>query len=85
MRDINAQPNIYPRSLFESIELPPPDFSFDMFVYVKALKAGLYENRFKVITPKRIKGSSSWNTGFASIIKMSQKTITAAYKFRSYK
>ena len=85
MRDINAQPNIYPKSLLKTIELPPRDFSFDMFVYAKALKSGLYENRFKVIAPRRIKGSSSWNTGFTSIIRMSLRTISAAHKFRSSK
>ena len=33
MRDINAQPNIYPKSLLKTIELPPRDFSFELGSY----------------------------------------------------
>jgi hypothetical protein len=84
LRDINAQPNIYPRRFISTIASPPKDFSFDMYIYTKALRGGLTENRFDVIIPKRIKGNSSWNTGFLSIAKMSLRTISAAHKFRSY-
>jgi len=85
LRDINAQPNIYPRSFITKIISPPKDFSFDMYIYANALESGLSENRFEVRMPKRTKGRSSWNTGLFSIVKMSLSTISAAKKFRSRK
>ena len=78
LREINAQPSIYPRNLLTGIEKPPKDFSFDMYVYFRAVSNGLEENRIRVQIPIRTKGSSSWNTGTGAIIKMSLKTISAA-------
>ena len=33
MYDINAQPNIFNKSLLEKMKNPPKDFSFDLYVY----------------------------------------------------
>jgi len=82
LREINAQPSIYPRKLLMLIEEPPKDFSFDMYVYFKAVSNGLKENRIRVQMPIRSKGTSSWNTGTRAIIKMSLNTISAAIQMK---
>jgi glycosyltransferase involved in cell wall biosynthesis len=82
LREINAQPSIYPRSLLSQIEKPPKDFSFDMYIYFKAVNKGLKENRIGVHMPLRTKGTSSWNTGNSAIIKMSLRTICATIQLK---
>src|SRR5262249_1737560 len=39
--DINAQPNIFPRSFFDSWREPPHDFSLDLYAYYEAHRTGL--------------------------------------------
>ena len=78
LREVNAQPSIYPRNFLIQMENPPKDFSFDMYVYFRAVSNGLKENRIKVQAPIRTKGTSSWNTGMRAIFKMSLNTILAA-------
>ncbi len=76
MYDINAQPNVFPRSFFESWENPPWDFSLDLFAYYMAKKNGLRVARFPVQFPERIHGSSKWNTdGLKSKWKFIKRTV----------
>ena len=39
--DINAQPNLFPKSFFNSWTNPPFDFSLDLYVFNKAKKQKL--------------------------------------------
>jgi hypothetical protein len=73
--DINAQPNIFHRSFYESWENPPYDFSLDLYVLYMARKSNLIIKRFDVIFPERIHGESKWNTGFKSKIKFIKRTL----------
>ena len=40
LRDINAQPTLFPRSLYETWTTPPEDFALDLYAYVSAKSAG---------------------------------------------
>ncbi len=73
--DINAQPNIFPRSFFTAWENPPHDFSFDLYVLYTAKKANLQIKRFTVPFLARQHGHSSWNTGLKSKWKFIKRTI----------
>ncbi|MCX7997546.1 MAG: glycosyltransferase family 2 protein [Leptospiraceae bacterium] len=73
--DINAQPNIFHRSFFESWENPPHDFSLDLYALYMAKKKGLEIKRFDVRFPPRIHGESSWNTGLKAKWKFIKRTI----------
>lgn len=76
MNDINAQPNIFPKSFFELWENPPYDFSLDLYAFYTARKAGLEIVRFPVLFPKRIHGESKWNNeGFTSKKKFIKRTL----------
>lgn len=80
--DINAQPNIFHRSFFESLENIPKDFSLDLYLLYTARKAGLDIIRFDVIFPPRIHGESSWNTGLASKWKFIKRTVDFSVKLK---
>jgi hypothetical protein len=75
MKDINAQPNIFPREFFESWENPPYDFSLDLYSVYMAKKAGLKMKRFPVEFTPRLHGHSKWNTGMAAKWKFIKRTI----------
>ena len=62
MNDINAQPNIFPRTFLEFWEKPPCDFALDLYAFYMAREKGLEVVRFPVLFPDRIYGKSKWNT-----------------------
>lgn len=80
--DINAQPNIFHRSFFESLDNYPKDFSLDLFFLYIAQKKSLDIVRFDVVFPPRIYGESSWNTGLASKWKFIKRTIDFSIKLK---
>ena len=73
--DINAQPNIFHRSFFETWIDPPHDFSLDLFGLYQARVQGLQVIRYDVRFTKRIHGQSKWNTGFTSRMKFIKRTV----------
>jgi glycosyltransferase involved in cell wall biosynthesis len=80
--DINAQPNIFHKSFFESWKNPPHDFALDLYVYYQARKNKLNLVRFDVVFPERIHGESKWNTGFKSKLRFIKRTIDFSIKLR---
>jgi len=80
--DINAQPNIFPKTFFDTWNNPPHDFSFDLYALYQARKQKLDLIRFEVIFPPRIHGESSWNTGFESKWKFIKRTIEFSTKLK---
>jgi glycosyltransferase involved in cell wall biosynthesis len=81
--DINAQPNIFHRSFFDSIkDSCPKDFSLDLYFLYTAQKLGLNVVRFSVLFPERIHGKSSWNTGLTSKWKFIKRTISFSIKLK---
>jgi glycosyltransferase involved in cell wall biosynthesis len=80
--DINAQPNLFPRSFFESWKNPPYDFSLDLYAMFMARKANLKIIRFKVIFPERIHGESHWNFGMKSKWKFIRRTLSFSKKLK---
>lgn len=82
MYDINAQPNIFHKSLLLSLKNPPKDFAFDLYVYFIAKKMKYKIIRFPVIFGKRIFGESAWNTGWKARIKFIKRTINFTFKLK---
>ena len=83
LSDINAQPNIFHRSFFESWQSPPNDFALDLYVYYLAVKNGLAIIRFDVEFPERLHGHSKWNTGLYSKLRFIKRTIDFSIKLKS--
>ena len=73
--DINAQPNLFSRSFFETWEEPPYDFSLDLYALYMARVKGCNVVRFPVEFPKRIHGNSKWNTGIRAKFKFIKRTL----------
>jgi len=73
--DINAQPNLFHRSFYETWRTPPHDFSLDLYVYYWAHRHGLKTVRFPVRFPPRQFGHSHWNFGFGSKVKFIRRTL----------
>lgn len=80
--DINAQPTIFHRSFFEQWHNPPHDFSLDLYALYMAHKSKLSIIRFPVLFPKRLHGSSSWNTGLSAKWKFIKRTIKYSYSLK---
>lgn len=59
--DINAQPNIFPKTFFDALTFFPDDFSLDLYMYVMAKENGLLVERFDVLFTDRLHGVSKWN------------------------
>lgn len=81
--DINAQPNIFHRSFFETWSNPPEDFSLDLYAYYMARQQRLKILRFDVQFPERVHGSSSWNTSFGAKWKFIKRTVDFSFKLKS--
>lgn len=77
--EINAQPTIMKRALFESWVSPPTDFSLDLYALIFAKKRDLKITRAKYEFSKRTSGHSTWNFGLRSRYKMVSRTLKYAY------
>ena len=82
LRDINAQPNIFPSELLGTLLDGPDDFSFELYAMVLARKLGYEEKRFPVFFGKRYAGLSSWNVSFVSRLKLSFTTLSYCFKLK---
>jgi len=80
--DVNAQPNVFSRSFFETWKNPPDDFSLDLYALYMAKRAGLRIERFDVVFPERIHGRSHWNNGLLSKWKFIKRTVAFSRKLK---
>jgi glycosyltransferase involved in cell wall biosynthesis len=80
--DINAQPNLFPRSLFESWTSAPKDFSLDLFAYHSAKAAGFRVVRFPVAFYAREHGRSHWNVNWRAKVKFIKRTIDFSFELK---
>lgn len=77
--EINAQPTVMTRSLYESWRSPPKDFSLDLYATLIAKQRNSRIVRSKFDFSKRNAGKSSWNTGLKSRAKMVNRTLKYAF------
>lgn len=80
--DINAQPNVFPRSFFENWENPPFDFAIELYSFCMAKKMQLRMIRTAVGFSERAHGYSSWNRGFKSKINLIKRTLISSYRLK---
>lgn len=78
--DINAQPNMFHRSFYETWNEPPTDFSLDLYVYFMAKKNDLDFKRFPVFFGERAHGVSKWNVSPAAKLRFIKRTISYSFK-----
>jgi len=84
LSDINAQPNIFHRSLLHLVQQPPLDFSFDLYVYYQMKVNGIKVIKFPVYFGERVYGVSSWNTSISNKYKFIKRTILFTLRLKKY-
>ena len=82
LRDINAQPNLFPRAFYEGWREPPTDFSLDLYVYASAKAQGMTVKRFAVLFAPRVHGVSSWNVDWAAKRRFIRRTMDFSFRLR---
>jgi glycosyltransferase involved in cell wall biosynthesis len=75
LREINAQPTLFSRDLYDNWQNVPNDFSIDLYALVMAAKSNAAIARFDVTFLPRVHGSSKWNSGFKSRVRFIKRTI----------
>ncbi len=73
--DINAQPTLMSRTLFDNAQNPPLGFSLDLYFYYSAKKNKYSVQRFISYQKAREIGESSWNTGMSARINLIKRTL----------
>jgi hypothetical protein len=76
--EINAQPTVMSKNLYDSWRNPPHDFSLDLYATLIAKQKNSRIVRSKFYFSKRYSGKSSWNTGLKSRAKMVSRTLEYA-------
>lgn len=83
MWDINAQPNLFSRTFFETWQSNAPhDFSLDLYCYYQAHCNKLKIFRFPVKFGERVHGVSHWNVNWPAKLKFIKRTIDFSLKLR---
>lgn len=83
MDDINAQPNLFQRSFFETLTSPPNDFSLDLYFFFSALDQGLPLYRFPVVFGYRLHGVGH-NDKLSAKLRYSSATISYSIKLKKH-
>jgi len=81
--EINAQPTVMSKVLYDSWRNPPQDFSLDLYATLIAKKKNYKIVRSNFYFSKRRSGESSWNHGFKSRLKMVTRTLKYAAALHS--
>ena len=79
MWDINAQPTLFHRNFFLTWDIPPKDFSLDLYAYYLAKKSRLVVKRFPVVFTERAHGVSNWNFSFISKYNFIKRTLLYSF------
>lgn len=82
LKEINAQPTMFPKGFRDHILSGPDDFSIDLFAIFIAKSFGIKVRRFDVLFPARVHGVSSWNNGLLSKVKFIKRTIAYSVQLK---
>jgi polyisoprenyl-phosphate glycosyltransferase len=83
LQEINAQPNVFTKDVFNNLKDPPIDWAFDLYLYYISKETGSLIKRFDVIFPGRKKGKSKWRTNFFSRISLSYRMLEYCKKLKN--
>jgi glycosyltransferase involved in cell wall biosynthesis len=82
LTEINAQPTLFRRNIYDKWRNPPQDFSLDLYALVMAKKSEALIGRWDVYFLERRFGLSSWNINIRSKLKFIRRTIKYSFKLR---
>lgn len=82
LTEINAQPKVFSARLIPALVSPPLDFSFDLYVLLKAKESGFAFQEVVVEFPPRKHGVSNWAGTFKSKYKTILKMVRYMLAYR---
>ena len=85
LKEINAQPKLFSRQLYQRItsQKPPVDFSLDLFFYVKAIQLEAEIIEIPVYFSKRKHGvAKGGGSGLLSVVKISLRAINYIFNLK---
>lgn len=82
LEDINAQPKVFPRTLYERFVNPPHDFNLDLYLYSLALRSGFEVHTVDVVFGQRPHGQSRWAYSLRSRLKHISATVRYSLHLR---
>lgn len=82
VRDVNGQPTLFSRELYEEWSLPPRDFLIDLYAFAMAKQFKARILRFSVRFKLRKHGISSWNINLRAKREMIMRTILFSIDLR---
>lgn len=83
--EINAQPKVFSRNLYNKFENPPKDFSLDLYLLVLAKRNWYLTKNVNVNFIERSYGTSKWTYSFKSIVKTIWRSMEYIIKLRLWK
>lgn len=84
LTEINAQPKLFPRSLFEKMKNPPEDFSLDLYLLYLAKKEHYSIHSFPVYFNPRVHGQAKGGGGtWQNRLKLIRRTVAFIFALRS--
>lgn len=84
LHDINAQPKLFHKYLFNSFKSPPYDFSLDLYLLYNAKMKGYSIKTIDVNFAKRIHGQSKWAFSFSSKYRTIMRTIKYIFVLKGH-
>ena len=82
LKDINAQPKIFPRNFLPLLNEPPTDFSLDLYLLLTA-KLNKYEIlEYPFIVYKRIAGKAKGGGSMLTKVNLTLRTLNYIYKLK---
>lgn len=82
LSDINAQPKIFPRAFFESLDDLPNDFSLDLYLLYRAKMANLRELRLPVHFGKRLAGEAKGGASLSGKVRLTKRTVAYIFELK---
>ena len=84
LSDINAQPKLFPRNLYQKLNDPPKDFSLDLYLLWKSRQEGYAIKTFPVRFNKRLYGEAKGGGGFKTRFKLIKRTFQYIQKLKRH-
>jgi glycosyltransferase involved in cell wall biosynthesis len=82
LRDINAQPNLFHRSLLDRVNDPPDGFSFDLYFYYMAKRLGYDIVRFDVQFSDREHGEAKGGSTLRGKWRLTKRTLSYSLELK---
>lgn len=81
--DVNAQPKLFSRKLYQRFEAPPKDFSLDLYLLYLARAQGFRIDTVPVRFAKRLHGEAKGGGSMKTKVKLTKRTFKYIFELRS--